>query len=38
VMIYVLSGLQDGDSEGLDETSRTFERLVQRSALEEEVS
>jgi succinate dehydrogenase/fumarate reductase flavoprotein subunit len=37
VMIYVLSGLQDGDSEGLDETSRTFERLVQRSALEEEV-
>jgi hypothetical protein len=37
-MIYVLSGLQDGDSEGLDEISKTFERLVQRSALEEEVS
>jgi hypothetical protein len=29
---------EDGDSEGVDETSRTFERLVQRSALEEEVS
>ncbi len=38
MMIYVLSGLQDGDSEGLDETSRTFESLVQRSTLEEEVS
>jgi hypothetical protein len=29
---------QDGESEGLDENIKTFERLVQRSALEEEVS
>ncbi|CAK9865095.1 unnamed protein product [Sphagnum jensenii] len=35
--IPIFGTQNDGDSEGLDETSRTFERLVQRSALEEEV-
>jgi hypothetical protein len=29
---------EDGESEGLDENIKIFERLVQRSALEEEVS